>query len=419
MSRPIITVDGLTKAYRLGVREKAPETLVESLAGVFTAPVRNWRRLRRLDTARVSGSSDDILWALDGVSFEVARGEVVGIIGRNGAGKSTLLKILSRITEPTAGRIVLRGRVSSLLEVGTGFHPELTGRDNIYMNGTILGMRKREIDRKFDEIVEFSGVAPFLDTPVKRYSSGMTVRLAFAVAAHLEPEILVIDEVLAVGDAEFQKRCIGKMRDVAHGGRTVLFVSHNMAAVESLCSRGVELRQGRIIMNGAARDVVGHYRRHAFARVNESAPQAFATARYFRSAELLDEDGNVTSYVPAGTTLCLRMLLDPPQRVMHPHINILFDTTAGERALTIQTPASRQDVGEIAGPTELHCRIPYFPLAPGEYVVKLQLMDGRQGLEAVADVVLFSVVDADLFGEGRGFERGQCVAASHWSQAPA
>jgi lipopolysaccharide transport system ATP-binding protein len=417
MSQPIITVDRLSKAYRLGLKEESADTLAESIAAVFTAPVRNWRRLRSLYTSRETSPGDDILWALDGVSFHVARGEVVGIIGRNGAGKSTLLKILSRITEPTSGRVVLKGRVSSLLEVGTGFHPELTGRDNIYMNGTILGMRKHEIDRKFDEIVEFSGVSQFLDTPVKRYSSGMTVRLAFAVAAHLEPEILVIDEVLAVGDAEFQKKCIGKMRDVAHGGRTVLFVSHNMAAVESLCSRGIELRKGRVLEIGPARDVVAHYRRHAFARVNESAPEAFAKARYFRAAELLDEGGNVTSYLPVGTAFCLRILLDPPQRVLHPHINVLIETTAGERMLTLQTPASRRDVGEIAGPTEVRCCVRQFPAAPGEYVVRLQLLDGRQGLEHVGDAALFSVVDGDLFGEGRGFNRGYCVAPGEWSQS--
>ena len=203
------------------------------------APIRNARNLARLDVSRVADDAPDTFWALDDVSFEVKRGEVLGVIGRNGAGKSTLLKILSRITEPTSGRVGIKGRVSSLLEVGTGFHPELTGRDNVYMNGTLLGMTKREIDRKFDEIVAFSGVDRFLDTPVKRYSSGMQVRLAFAVAAHLDPEILIVDEVLAVGDYEFQNKCLGKMEEVATGGdgRTILFVSHNMGMVRSLCSR--------------------------------------------------------------------------------------------------------------------------------------------------------------------------------------
>ncbi len=259
MTSPIISVENLSKAYRLGAKEEAPDTLVAAATTVLKAPFRNWSRLRKLDTSAQAGDQDDILWALRDVSFEVQQGEVVGIIGRNGAGKSTLLKILSRITEPTSGRIVLRGRVSSLLEVGTGFHPELTGRDNIYMNGTILGMKKREIDRKFDEIVDFSGVEKFLDTPVKRYSSGMTVRLAFAVAAHLEPEILIVDEVLAVGDAEFQKKCLGKMQDVARGGRTVLFVSHNMAVLQSTCNRGVLLVRGALSYDGKVADAADKY----------------------------------------------------------------------------------------------------------------------------------------------------------------
>ncbi len=246
MTTSAIQVENLSKAYRIGLKDEIPDTIASAVMGWVRRPLANFRRLRRLNTFGANGEGDeaDIVWALKDVSFEVAPGEVVGIIGRNGAGKSTLLKILSRITEPTGGRAVIRGRVSSLLEVGTGFHQELTGRENVYLNGTILGMSKREIDRKFAEIVDFSGVEKFLDTPIKHYSSGMKVRLAFAVAAHLEPEILIIDEVLAVGDAEFQKKCLGKMQDVAREGRTVLFVSHNMAAVQTLCQRAllVEVR---------------------------------------------------------------------------------------------------------------------------------------------------------------------------------
>jgi lipopolysaccharide transport system ATP-binding protein len=246
MTQPAITVEKLSKAYRIGLKEDLPDTLVGALQGVLRAPWKNWRRLRRLNTFRDNSDADDMIWALKDVSFEVQQGKVLGIIGRNGAGKSTLLKILSRITEPTFGRAVIRGRISSLLEVGTGFHQELTGRENIYLNGTILGMSKREIDRKFDEIVDFSGVEKFLDTPIKRYSSGMSVRLAFAVAAHLDPEILIIDEVLAVGDIEFQKKCLGKMQEVAGGGRTVLFVSHNMTSVRRLCDNAIVLIAGRM-----------------------------------------------------------------------------------------------------------------------------------------------------------------------------
>lgn len=260
MPTPAITVENLSKAYRIGLKEEIPDTFTSAATSWLRSPFRNLGRLRSLNTFRQTGDADDIVWALKDVSFEVNEGEVVGVIGRNGAGKSTLLKILSRITEPTHGEARIHGRVSSLLEVGTGFHPELTGRENVYMNATILGMTKREIDRRFDAIVDFSGVEKFLDTPVKRYSSGMQVRLAFAVAAHLDPEILIVDEVLAVGDAEFQKKCLGKMQDVAGSGRTVLFVSHNMAAVRALCSRGILLEGGRLTFDDEAGEVVNHYR---------------------------------------------------------------------------------------------------------------------------------------------------------------
>jgi lipopolysaccharide transport system ATP-binding protein len=245
-----IDASGVAKRYRLGERESY-RALRDVLAGVFTTPLRRPHR-----------QSVEELWALDDISFSVERGEVLGLIGANGAGKSTLLKVLSRITEPTRGRVVLRGRVGSLLEVGTGFHPELTGRENITLNGTILGMRRAEIGRRFDEIVEFAGVEKFLDTPVKRYSSGMQVRLAFAVAAHLEPEILLVDEVLAVGDAEFQQKCLGKMKDVTREGRTVVFVSHNLAAVRSLCPRALVLEKGRLVFDGDTDDAVHRYLGH-------------------------------------------------------------------------------------------------------------------------------------------------------------
>jgi lipopolysaccharide transport system ATP-binding protein len=249
-----VRVEGLCKEYVIGGREGKHRTFRESIADGMAAPLRRMRAICQ------ESPPAERFWALDDVSLDVEQGEVVGIIGRNGAGKSTLLKILSRITAPTKGRVEIRGRVASLLEVGTGFHPELTGRENIYLNGVILGMSRAEIARKFDEIVAFADIAKFLDTPVKRYSSGMYVRLAFAVAAHLEPEILVVDEVLAVGDMEFQKKCLGKMRDVAtQEHRTVLFVSHNLQAVQSLCDRVILLDAGRIVAQGATRSVVADY----------------------------------------------------------------------------------------------------------------------------------------------------------------
>jgi lipopolysaccharide transport system ATP-binding protein len=247
--KPIIAVEGLSKRYSIGSRQ-THNSLRDAVAGALRAP---WRRLRGANGAA------NIIWALQDVTFAVEPGEVVGIIGRNGAGKSTLLKILSRITRPTKGRVALNGRVGSLLEVGTGFHSELTGRENIFLNGAILGMTRNEIQRKFDEIVAFAETEQFLDTPVKHYSSGMTVRLAFAVAAHLEPEILIIDEVLAVGDVAFQKKCLGKMNEVARAGRTVLFVSHDLNAINALCERSVLLHQGAIVRSGPTREVSTYY----------------------------------------------------------------------------------------------------------------------------------------------------------------
>jgi len=257
-----VCVQNVGKRFRIGQPQGGYHTLREAIAGLLTTPIRRAK-------GGAARKTSDTIWALRDVSFNVQQGEVVGIIGRNGAGKSTLLKILSQITEPTEGYADICGRVAALLEVGTGFHPELTGRENLYLNGAILGMTRAEISRKFDEIVTFAGVERFIDTPVKHYSSGMTVRLAFAVAAHLEPEILIIDEVLAVGDAAFQKRCLGKMEGVAKAGRTVLFVSHNMIAVQSLCHRAIWLDEGKIVEDGKPVEVVSHYLKNAVATLTE------------------------------------------------------------------------------------------------------------------------------------------------------
>jgi lipopolysaccharide transport system ATP-binding protein len=254
-----IQVNGISKAYRIGLEQVRHDTLGSALVSFFRKPLKNLKRLRELSKFNEFESSD-VYWANRDITFNVKKGEVLGIIGKNGAGKSTLLKILSKITDPTEGQILINGKVASLLEVGTGFNPELTGRENVYLNGTILGMTKKEIDSKFNEIVEFSGIPKFIDTPVKRYSSGMKVRLAFAVAAFLEPDILIIDEVLAVGDAEFQKKCLGKMKEISgNNGRTVLFVSHDLAAVKSLCSRVVLLNQGKLVMDSTPEKAIDNY----------------------------------------------------------------------------------------------------------------------------------------------------------------
>jgi len=267
--KPIIRVENLGKRYRLGTRQASYGTLRDVIANTFRSPVGGRRNGK---------PSANTFWALKDISFEVEPGEILGIIGRNGAGKSTLLKLLSRVTVPTVGRIELYGRLGSLLEVGTGFHPELTGRENIYLNGAILGMKRREIKRRFEEIVAFSEIEKFLDTPVKWYSSGMYMRLAFAVAAHLDPEVLVVDEVLAVGDAAFQKKCMGKMDTVAKTGRTVLFVSHNVTAMQSLCSRAIWIDQGQIVRDGEPREVIANYLERSFSNLTEQVWDNVETA---------------------------------------------------------------------------------------------------------------------------------------------
>ena len=259
MSDIAIEVSKLSKRYRIGVKEDIHDTFIGSVASWLKSPISNYKKVKSLASFSDNGKSDDVLWALEDISFRIEKGEIIGIIGENGAGKTTLLKILSRITEPTSGYVKINGSVSSLLEVGTGFHPELTGRENVFLNGAILGMKHGEINRKFDEIVDFSGVEKFIDTPVKRYSSGMRVRLAFSVAAHLEPDILLVDEVLAVGDAAFQKKCLGKMDEIGELGRTVILVSHNMNSIGKLCERAVLLKNGKVRFIGMTSQAIQEY----------------------------------------------------------------------------------------------------------------------------------------------------------------
>jgi lipopolysaccharide transport system ATP-binding protein len=377
MSRPIIICDKLSKSYRLGGRQQSAAWLNARLTwrDAITGPFRaGMQRLRKSRSAE--DPENRPFWALRNVSFEVQRGEVVAIIGRNGAGKSTLLKILSRIVEPTEGTARLRGRVASLLEVGTGFHPELTGRENIYLNGAMLGMKKAEIVRKFDEIVAFSEIEQFLDTPVKRYSSGMYVRLAFAVAAHLEPEILIVDEVLAVGDHAFQKKCLGKMRDVATGdGRTILFVSHNMSALSQLCEDAILLEEGRVKTTGPVKDVIQSYLR-------SSLDQNTASARFaadpnkpcqYIGAEILHRDGHLGSDFSCDEPVIIRLQFEIRESIPNLFLTFFLQNLDGTRVLFSdmrdRDPAfsERLDVGlhtfEIAVPPRL--------LAPTTYVLSI------------------------------------------------
>ena len=334
-----IRLENVNKVYRLGAKDEAEDSLLKSFARMVKSPVRNYRKYRSLyDFSDIDFDSPDatvdsnVLWALRNISFDVNKGEIVGIIGRNGAGKSTLLKILSKITPPARGRVEIHGRSSSLLEVGTGFHPELTGRENVYLNATILGMRKREVDLSFDEIVEFSGVEKFLDTPVKRYSSGMRVRLAFAVAAHLEPEILIIDEVLAVGDAAFQEKCLNKMQDIGSEGRTVFFVSHNMQAVTRLCKRVITLREGQLVADGDAHKMVAAYMHEGTLSSAERTWEDINTApggdiTRLRSVRIKDEDGQTAASLDIRKPVGLEMTFEVIQDgyALLPHFKLIND----------------------------------------------------------------------------------------------
>jgi lipopolysaccharide transport system ATP-binding protein len=398
-----LSIRGISKAYRIAHNKERPNTIQEALL----------KRVRR----PFARSEFEEFWALKEVSCDVQRGDVVGIIGRNGAGKSTLLKILSRITKPTAGEVRLYGRVGSLLEVGTGFHSELTGRENIYLNGAILGMRKREIDRQFDAIVDFAEVEKFLDTPVKRYSSGMYVRLAFAVAAHLNPEILIVDEVLAVGDMQFQKKCIGKMGQISQEeGRTVLFVSHNMAAVTALCNRAVLLSSGQIEVDGDVETVTELY--HA---QNRNALSAVFTKSkgIIRRIEALNEAGEATNQFAHGDVLRFAIDMDAgAERVANPEIAIGIDTALGQRVFTIGSYFQEERLSSFSGNVRVLCTIPNLPLAAGTYRLKISVGAGHSAnhVDVVPEGISFDVIPTDVFGTGQLplSHQGNVIVFSHW-----
>jgi lipopolysaccharide transport system ATP-binding protein len=417
-SEPAIRVDRLGKRYRLaagGGPRSRYRTLRESLASAAAGVLR-----------RPPADAGRDFWALEDVSFEVQPGEVVGVIGRNGAGKSTLLKILSRITKPTAGRVELGGRVGSLLEVGTGFHPELTGRENVFLNGSILGMSRREIAAKFDAIVQFAEVERFLDTPVKRYSSGMYVRLAFAVAAHLEPEILIVDEVLAVGDAAFQKRCLGKMGEVARGGRTVLLVSHNTAAVRNLCTRGVLLGGGRVVRAGSAAEVLEEYLRDGPTDGRAEfdlagVPRAGGLAPVLRRVRLLS-GGRPAAGVLAGAPLRIEFRLRFPRPAATPQVGVGVNDGWGQRVFSVTSYLSPADLPPLAGDCVVRCDIPAVDLAPGRYALSLSVGSSpTELLDQVEGVVGLDVEAADFYGNGRPPHPGlgPALVRSGWSAGPA
>jgi lipopolysaccharide transport system ATP-binding protein len=400
-----VRAEGLSKLYRIGRKREKQASLKSLIRGA-------------LQTSFGRGSPPPSLWALKDVSFELQEGEVLGIIGRNGAGKSTLLKILSRLSEPTRGRAIVNGRLGSLLEVGTGFHGELTGRENVYLNGAILGMKRREIDRKFDQIVDFAGVETFLDTAVKYYSSGMYVRLAFAVAAHLEPDILIVDEVLAVGDLAFQRKCLGKMSDVASEGRTVLFVSHAMPAIKSLCTRAILVDGGRLVIDGDPDTVIAAYlrsdeipRAEAFVRASDSLHSTGEA--YLRSASILDSKGNASDQLHFTERFCVRMLVEATTHVPELMVEIGISTLDGLRIATMMNTDEgghafdlEQGVHEIAAEIDA-------TLLPRDYVLDIALHHySGATIDAVEKLTRFSILNvaedsADHYRpqEVRGFIR--------------
>jgi len=420
---PILEIVGLSKRFRLGGTRRT--TLGDALS----------ERVRKL------GLSSDVrprakpscgaewLWALRDISYSVQAGDCVGVIGINGAGKSTLLKILSRITDPTEGFVRIRGRIASLLEVGTGFHPELTGTENIYMSGAMLGMSRAEIRSKFDEIVAFAEIDKFLDTPLKHYSSGMQVRLGFAVAAHLDPEIMIVDEVLAVGDISFQKKCLGKMGEFGHSGRTILFVSHNMAVVQNLCQKAIVLRGGRVVFSGDTRLAIEHYV-HSVSQKNQSAGShdidlLNAPGRWPGSLPKLQRLEVYTSssipsngFVPIGSPLklCIHFNVDRPGVEFEHRINfidlygqVIFHACSGFQPEHTWT--------QCVGHRTIVCEIPSLQLTPGEYRIDVALMIARELVDKVEDSFRITVLETDYYGTGRVPKWGTCVMQQHWRLA--
>jgi lipopolysaccharide transport system ATP-binding protein len=410
MPLPALKAEGLSKRYRLGARETLNRTLGETLM----AMVRRFNPLSNGQNTQ-QDQADTEFWALNDVSFTIQSGEIVGIIGRNGAGKSTLLKVLARITEPTRGHAEVYGRLGSLLEVGTGFHPDLTGRENIYLNGSILGMARREIEHKFDEIVAFAELERFLDTPVKHYSSGMYVRLAFAVAAHLEPEILLVDEVLAVGDAAFQKKCLGKMSEVAQDGRTVLFVSHNTAALLGFCQRGILLEHGKVVADDKIEAVIQRY----LSNLRVTTPWDLSGYRErqgagrvrFTAAIFEDVQGNPLEQGISGNPLVVKLKYQSAgnghaQPLRNCRAAVTFFDMLGQPLFNCSSELVIQNPITLAPHGELRCVIPRLPLSRGQYLLTLFLQVNREIEDWIENAIELEVIDGDFYGTGRLYPPG-------------
>lgn len=392
MTRLAIKVEGLSKEYVLGGEATEQKTFREMIMGAVTEPVKRLKRLQGRSTQQ------ERFWALKDINFTVNEGEVVGIIGANGAGKSTLLKVLSRITAPTEGQIEYKGKIASLLEVGTGFHPELSGRENIFINGAILGMTRVEITKRFDEIVEFAGVEKFLDTPVKRYSSGMYVRLAFAVAAHMDPDILIVDEVLAVGDTAFQKKCLGKIKDVSKSGRTVLFVSHNMAAIQALCSTGLMLEQGSLVANGSAAAVVDRYLKRAQCDIADGIEGKLG--QLVTAAKISSSKSTEVQQFQMGTGVSIKLYFETERILPNVIISIGIKSEFGE-IVAILGSFDMDNLSIVAGKSVIIGEIDKLMLTPGTYFLTIDVRSSYgEELERLEDAVILRVAGGLSWSSG-------------------
>ncbi len=403
--KQVVSIENLSKHYVLGTRG----------TGTFVHDLNRWfiNKTGKHDPYFKIGEQpiQKEFWALKDINFVLNEGDILGVIGKNGAGKSTLLKILSKITKPTSGRIRIKGKLSSLLEVGTGFHPELTGRENIYLNGAILGMSKAEINAKFDEIIDFSAISQFIDTPVKRYSSGMYVRLAFSVAAHLSADIIVIDEVLAVGDAEFQKKCIGKIKEVSQTGRTLIFVSHNMTAVKSLCNKGIVLNQGSmeggmLTANQAVSEYFNSLRTNnkSFSFSDQIARKGNGKALFTRIAFI--QNGSETAIPQTGEQLVVRLYFLVKHFIKHCFFAISFNTTSGENKILLSSELINKSFQYQEGEHFVDCEIGKNPLQSGDYIINIFLKSNNDIVDWIQDAVVLEIAPGDFYGTGRVIDNG-------------
>ncbi len=416
--KPIIEIRNLGKRYDIQHTRGGYIALRDVLMNIIKKPFSFAKnRVKRA----VGISNTEEFWALKNINFSINRGEVVGIIGANGAGKSTLLKILTGITPPSEGEAILRGRVSSLLEVGTGFHPELTGRENIFLNGAILGMKKKEIQKKFDEIVSFAGIEKFLDTPVKHYSSGMYVRLAFSVAAHMEPDILLVDEVLAVGDAEFQKKCLGKMEEVTkESGRTILFVSHNMGAIQNLCSKTILLKDGQIKSIGETDEIIDEYLKDISNRnVADIAKRKDRQGNgelKIVDAYLLDNENQRTNSMISGkdTNIAIEYECKPDIKLKNVIIGLGIVSSKGEAVSLFHSEMTMANFGIVEGKGKFVCKINNIPLVPGTYFINARIINGGEVLDYMQNIIPIDVLDGNFFGTGSSIRHSLVYIKHNW-----